>query len=1578
MTTKKKLLTQLSVAKGKTNTLVIIIWVFIVLIMIKENVFSYNTKSTVSREPAAVTTTAQNSISMSFDERIACQRAIDEIYWRYMIWPKENKNPKPSLELIESHDQLKSKVEDYLLKSYALDFYWQKPISGEQLQEEMNRMAKNTKRPAFLKEIWRALDNNPHKIAECFVHPLLVDRIIRSVYSNDPRLHGELKIKAQAELEQYLFLDQMKMYKGNFSEVIWVNGIENDKKLNKIDALEKYIVLNHAQWIEKLKSLARQFGTTPELSINSVDADRLLESLPTGMPSSLQEEEENFNAQMIISKCQEMLHVKSLIWAKKTFDDWWTEAKMTASRELQDAEYNYILPEIKESYCGNDEWYPTSTSSPVPGPRYEHTAIWTGVEMIIYGGTAGVTNVLGTGGKYKPETDTWTSMSAGPAVSAHSAIWTGNEMITFGGYYFYIDTNCHIQCAPNQVDCSDYHESASGSRYNPLTNSWVSLGTTNCGKRSHHKAVWTGSKMLLWGGKYSWQGACYDAMCCPGLCGTYCGDDAPLMYGSVNTGCRYDPISNSWTSFTGGPSARSNFSMVWTGSKAIIWGGKNETTACLCSGCNPPNECGCLNGPQCILNTQYFNDGGSIDPVMNAWSGITVAYAPSARSNHTAVWTGNEMIVWGGRNTTTTFNDGGKYDPSTDSWSATSLTNSPEPKVDHTAIWTGARMIVWGGNLNTGGRYDPEADSWLPTSTFDAPTSRSKHTAVWTGEDMLVWGGNQLTNTGGDYYTYDVSETPLFGGIDSAADINVCEPTGIRIKWRRPCSWGQNATSGTYEIRRYAGSGCNGTFTILASSIPEYALTYLDTQATLQTLYSYQLVATNNAAPPVSTTGVIPCSGYVSDNIDVAPSGLLNNSATDNNGCADSGVRISWNKDPSSSGNWGDSGIGVRTYDVLREGTAIASGLSYGTTNYLDSNSTNDTLYSYSVRYTNGCGSSSVTTGVQAMDSTGLPPSGLVNNNANDNGCADAGVRITWEKDPASWGDGGIGTRTYNVLRDGATIQTLAYGTTTYLDISGSNWTIYIYSVKYNNGCGLSATTSGAPAADNVGTQPAGLTNNTATDIDPCADTGVQLTWAQDPGNWNDFNTGTRTYVVRRGLTTAATLPYGTTTFIDTGGTNGIIYHYSVRYYNGCGFYATTVGVDAKDSINGGVPSGLSGITAEDYDSCADTGVQVRWAPDPFDWGDCGIGTRTYRVYRNSTLIATNIPYGTTSFIDTTGINETYYTYQVRYYNGNGSFEVTNNPQAADKIQACTLLSNKPIVDDSAGSTPNSIIEEDEVVSLIGELTNTGSTTVTSVVGKLTTADSIEINTASALYPDVPPNETKNCIECYSITAPAANRPSTHWDFSVNEYPCNGCTSVSYSFIYHVGNSFDDVLPVHLFYSYIEKVLHSGVTTGCTSTSYCPDALVQRGQMAKFICASMDATTSGSCTISTCSGIFMDVVTSNPFCAYIEALYNAGAVSGCQSAPQLLYCPGNITQRQTMAKFICNAMQIAQPGTCVTTTCAGIFNDVPASNVFCPYIEALYNAGITSGCSLSTYCPLNNVSRGQMAKFLVNAFGFTL
>src|SRR5262249_57073544 len=91
---------------------------------------------------------------------------------------------------------------------------------------------------------------------------------------------------------------------------------------------------------------------------------------------------------------------------------------------------------------------------------------------------------------------------------------------------------------------------------------------------------------------------------------------------------------------------------------------------------------------------------------------------------------------------------------------------------------------------------------------------------------------------------------------------------------------------------------------------------------------------------------------------------------------------------------------------------------------------------------------------------------------------------------------------------------------------------------------------------------------------------------------------------------------------------------------------------------------------------------------------------------------------------------------------------------------------------------------------------------------------------------------------CYQpgVSIPASlatSRPATHWDSTVSETLSSGQGSKTWTI--HVGDSFLDVPRSHTFYSFIERLLHFGVTAGCTLTTYCPDDNVFRLQMAVFI-----------------------------------------------------------------------------------------------------------------------------------------------
>ena len=135
---------------------------------------------------------------------------------------------------------------------------------------------------------------------------------------------------------------------------------------------------------------------------------------------------------------------------------------------------------------GTDSWTATSTMN-APEGRAGFTGVWTGDEMIVWGGSTS-SPLLNSGGRYNPNTDTWvatTTVNAPSPRYGQTAVWTDDEMIVWGGIAYGIP--------PPFFN--------TGGRNNPITDSWIATSTTNAPTgRFRHTAVWSGSKMIVWGG----------------------------------------------------------------------------------------------------------------------------------------------------------------------------------------------------------------------------------------------------------------------------------------------------------------------------------------------------------------------------------------------------------------------------------------------------------------------------------------------------------------------------------------------------------------------------------------------------------------------------------------------------------------------------------------------------------------------------------------------------------------------------------------------------------------------------------------------------------------------------------------------------------------------------------------------------------------------------------------------------------------------------------------------------------------------------------------------------------------------
>ncbi len=281
---------------------------------------------------------------------------------------------------------------------------------------------------------------------------------------------------------------------------------------------------------------------------------------------------------------------------------------------------------------------------------------------------------------------------------------------------------------------------------------------------------------------------------------------------------------------------------------------------------------------------------------------------------------------------------------------------------------------------------------------------------------------------------------------------------------------------------------------------------------------------------------------------------------------------------------------------------------------------------------------------------------------------------------------------------------------------------------------------------------------------------------------------------------------------------------------------------------------------------------------------------------------------------------------------------------------------------------------------------DTGPLTLSGTASNLTGPASLTYTLvdAAASYGEIAVGASANCADatgdCYAVKIDGAG--FGHRDAAFDETPLLVAApgapqdaSLPRTRRLHVGPSFADVAPGSLFYRFIETLLHNNVTTGCaTPDSYCPTSTTLRKQMAVFLLKALF----GSCYVPPPAvGLFTDVPVGDPFAPWIEDLANRNITTGCGAG---IYCPDALVQRKQMSVFLLKTLLGAGY---VPPAPTGIFDDVPADG-FRPFIEDLYNRGVTGGCAGGpppapiSYCPANPVTRGQMAVFLTKTFGLVL
>ena len=348
---------------------------------------------------------------------------------------------------------------------------------------------------------------------------------------------------------------------------------------------------------------------------------------------------------------------------------------------------------------------PSPSSSPKPGvwrllppapvktPMYSSAAVWDGKEVLLSGrvcptkeSVLGYTQTVA----YDPATNTWRKLPPFPGPrgcfqGGDNAFWTGKELLLIG---------------------------ITNAAYDPATNTWRKLSPGGRGSFAEVTG-WTRTQTLGFGG---------------GCCGE--------AYDVVRS---YTPGTNSWSDPPRSPlDGRNGVFGVWDGKELIVAGGGREETTGFTS----------------------FATGAAYDPVAKTWRSI--APLPASRQDSVAVWDGTKMLVVGGDRVggdrVRYFSRGLSFDPSSNAW--TPLPPMAYPRTGAAAVWTGSQMLVWGGVTTAsrarvapphGEAFDPAAGTWTPLA--ESPLrGRNDPLAVWTGTQMFIWGGQA---TDGEVFYYN-------------------------------------------------------------------------------------------------------------------------------------------------------------------------------------------------------------------------------------------------------------------------------------------------------------------------------------------------------------------------------------------------------------------------------------------------------------------------------------------------------------------------------------------------------------------------------------------------------------------------------------------------------------------------------------------------------------------------------------------------------------------------------------------------------------------------------------------------------
>jgi hypothetical protein len=329
-------------------------------------------------------------------------------------------------------------------------------------------------------------------------------------------------------------------------------------------------------------------------------------------------------------------------------------------------------------------WRPLS-KAPIPG-RIAQSAVWTGSEMIVWGGVGGG-GERSDGAAYNPATRKWRRIAPSPSGVRGGgglrsvAAWTGSEMVVWAG---------------NSPDGP-----AGGAAYNPRTDTWRRLPKGPLGIREGYAPVWTGTEMLIVGGNRG------DTIARP-------------------TAAAVNPRTGSWRrlraldAITATPNGA-----VWNGREAFICCVRTEPAGQpVLIAYNPTTD---------ALRQISLAAAPTLDLTPIAWTGTEVVFSTSSDP----LFSSTGVVRY---NTTT-----GRWRTAKAAPCAPPPRDLPSqggsPKRYTQIAWIGDRLVAACGT-NGLQIYSPRTDTWRPIKPGPSPlNNRGGSAIVWTGTDLIAWSG---------------------------------------------------------------------------------------------------------------------------------------------------------------------------------------------------------------------------------------------------------------------------------------------------------------------------------------------------------------------------------------------------------------------------------------------------------------------------------------------------------------------------------------------------------------------------------------------------------------------------------------------------------------------------------------------------------------------------------------------------------------------------------------------------------------------------------------------------------------------